>query len=110
MHPPETPVILRPSYLAICGGSHCAAMLLSLFEHWHAKPSCIFGAPWFSKSTPDMVESLLGLYKRDTVLQATQYLIERGFIEVREDPGNRFSRTRQFLFHPEAVIAARGDQ
>lgn len=121
-HPDREPlVILRQSYIELCGGDRCAAMLLANFEYWHNvkldqseqeiakardnpdyKPDLSL---WFYKSSADLEQDLLGCYARKAILKAVTWLIERGYVEWKSDPKNVMSRTRFFQFKPDRVNA-----
>jgi hypothetical protein len=122
-HPEREPLaILRKSYIDLCRGNRCAAMLLSDFEYWHNyrldrvdqeiarardndeyKPDLSL---WVYKSAPDLIEDLLGEYGRNSILVAVELLLELGFVITRSDPKDSFSRTRFFQFVPDAVNEA----
>lgn len=118
----EPLVLLRKSYIELCSGDRCAAMLLADFEYWHnykldlseeeiarQRDDPTYRADlslWVYKSTQDLVDDLLGFYRRDTVLKSVKLLEALEFVRTSSDPKNPFNKTRFFLFMPTQVNAA----
>jgi hypothetical protein len=123
-HPERDPfVTIRSWQVRACEGNHCAAALLSLFEHWHnikmddqgqaihanqvAEQHGEIGGQnvtllqWHNEA--GLESQLLGLYKRDTIRKAVNMLAEKGFITLHKNPNPRFhfDQTRYILFCPE---------
>jgi hypothetical protein len=122
-HPSNEPlVMLRTSYLKICDGHHAAAMLLNDFEYWHdvrlraienekrhaaADPDYQPNLEeWIYKSYEDLANDLIGLYGEKKIREALTTLVERGYIEVRQNPKNPYDRTKQFRFLRDTVQTA----
>ena len=126
-HPPkERFVELRTGYQAIVGQDDCAAMLLSIFEHWtnyklgqrnqaehHNQAACDESLEetqdtglWIYKSNDDLSEELLGHYSGRVISRALKTLLEYGFLLRRTNPKYGWDRTLQYLFVTEVVQAA----
>lgn len=117
--PNDTFVMLRTSYIEICNGDRCAAMLLANFEFWHNgklegmsieqtrsrddRKYVSTLTTWVYRNTDDLMTGLLGMYKRNSVLAAITRLVELGFIRTQTDPKNPFSKTRFFELQPSKV-------
>ncbi len=117
-HPPLPYVVIRPEYLAICGGNYCAAAILSFFEHWHnvklehreqaAKKNEIardHGLPpdqdeelWVYESQSELRAALLNLFSVKNIRAATDQLVEWGYLETRRNPIVGYDRKIQYLF------------
>ena len=125
-YPEKEPLILiRKSQLALCDQNHCAAALLSFFEHWHNiklgqqqqaehanRVARMHGeegtqdVSLFQYHTEEGLESgLLELYGRTMIRRGLNILTAKGFVSVHENPNTRyrFDKTHYFLFHPDKV-------
>lgn len=81
-------LILRSEYIQICGGDHCSAALLAVFEFAvNGRVEDPRDIPWIPKTIAEIQDSMLGHYSRDMVSKAVKNLQERGFLKVRVDPG-----------------------
>jgi len=118
--------LLREDYLHICEGKHCAAILLSQFEHWHNiklenreqsmltnkklqesgdKPTQITDL-WVWKSGVQAHTELMGQFGENMVSTSVRYLIEKGFLQSRTNPYNTYDQTIQYLFDVDVVQEA----
>jgi hypothetical protein len=126
-HPEDSKfLIFRAHYVAICEGNFCAAALLHVFETFHNYRSALQPMAqrnnklsenknqprsqdetlWQHHSQSDLESYILGIYKRDNIIKAIQYLERKGFIKTGSNPLHPFDRTTHYLFHPKAVQAA----
>lgn len=123
----ERLVLMRASQILLCDGDHCAAGLLSFFEHGHnykleaqreathrnnvAQQHGEEGVQDTSllqyHTEEELRVGLLGLYGTSTIRRAIALLVTKGFLSVHQNPNPRyrFDRTHYFLFHPEEVSA-----
>lgn len=118
-------LIIRRSYVDICGGSHCAAAILANFEYWtnrrlgeiedqesypepenESSPRRKPLTSWIYKTGKKLSEELIGLYNEKTTRGALQELIVLGLLEKRQNPYNPLDRTPQFKLSVEQVNAA----
>ncbi len=119
-------LIFRAHYVAICERNFCAAALLHVFESFHnyrlalqpmarrnnnlsegkSKPRSQDETLWQHHSQTDLENYILGIYKRDKIIEAIKYLDKKGFIETGSNPLHPFDRTTHYLFHPKAVQSA----
>lgn len=123
LRPEREPIaILRKSFITICNGDRCAAMLLADFEYWHNvklageeeeirkardQPGYVPNLSlWVYKSADDLTTDLLGEYGRNKVLGGVALLLTMGFLITRPDNRNNFSKGRWFLLQPDTVNAA----
>src|ERR1044071_7183721 len=115
--------VLRASFLTICEGKHCPAMILSQMMYWHdvkrdaaeqaAKQNEIAErggeAPaqdvecWVYKTGAEMQKELLGLFGEKAIAAGFLYLEQRGFLRVRSNPRYPWDRTKQYLFDAAEV-------
>jgi hypothetical protein len=111
--PKEPLVVVRSSFVSLCSGDHCAAALLNNFLYWHnwcvdrerhdntaqvADPGHQAPEPgyWFWKTGEDLESDLLGLFSGKKIRAATALLIEKGYVQSRNNPKDPFDRTKQF--------------
>lgn len=123
LRPEREPVaILRKSFIDVCGGDRCAAMLLANFEYWHniklgqseqevnkARDNERYSpnlSLWVYKSADDLTADLLGEYGRNKVLTGVSHLIDLGYVVAKPDSKDRFNRGRYFLLKPDVVNSA----
>jgi hypothetical protein len=119
----EGVAVLRESFLAICEGKHCPAMILSQMMYWHdvkrdaaeqaAKQNEIAErggeAPaqdvecWVYKTGAEMQKELMGLFGEKAIAAGFLYLEQRGFLRVRSNPRYPWDRTKQYLFDAAEV-------
>src|SRR3954447_22521337 len=109
----EPLVLIRSSFLSLCNGDHCAAALLNNFVYWHnwcvdrerqdnaakaADPGHQSAEPgyWFWKTGEELENDLLRLFSGKKIRVATALLVEKGYIETRNNPKDPFDRTKQF--------------
>ncbi|NJR63642.1 MAG: hypothetical protein HC769_35620 [Cyanobacteria bacterium CRU_2_1] len=125
-HPPnETMLVLRRWQLDACDDNHCAATLLSFFIYWHdirleqskksdyqneiAEAHGEKGKQDNSllqfHSEAELINGVLGLFKRDSIRKALNLLQEKGYITVQRNPNTRykFDKTRYFRLYPERL-------
>ena len=126
-HPATSHVaILREDYVAICGGDHCAAMLLNQFEYWHRgmilqranaravnqKLRSVGDDPtqieelWAYRMVDDIQASILGCWGRNKVLDALKALCsggENSLVLRRQSPRFIGDKSYQYLFNAPAV-------
>lgn len=123
----ERLIVIRQSQLPLCDGNHCAAALLSFFEHGHnykleqreqAEHANRVARQHGEEAKQDtsllqyhnedgLEKGLLGLYGRKTIRAALDILVQKGFVSIHKNPNPRyhFDKTHYFLFHPEAVTS-----
>lgn len=122
-HPPKTPlIIIRQEYLAICDGNHCEAAILNQFEYWTniklgQKEQAeieneiaqagglegIEGNLWIYKTHTELHKELMGLFGIRAVGTALQSLVDRGFLERRNNPKYAWDRTYQYRLETRIV-------
>lgn len=90
------PIIIRPEYLEICEGDHCAAAILDLFKRWSASKLKKKADSWIYKSQPELCEDLMGLFGRNRVGIALLKLRDWGYLNHRQNPRNRQDKTLQY--------------
>src|SRR5262245_29285861 len=96
----ERLILVRESQLQLCNGNHCAAALLSFFEHWHnyklGQQSQAIHANQVAEQhgevgmqdvtllqhhrEEELEAGLLGLYGRKSIRQAVTLLIQKGYL------------------------------
>lgn len=119
----EGVAVLRESFLAICEGKHCPAMILSQMMYWHdvkrdaaeqaAKQNEIAERGgetpaqdvecWVYKTGAEMQKELMGLFGEKAIAAGFLYLEQRGFLRVRSNPRYPWDRTKQYLFDAAEV-------
>jgi len=127
-YPEHEPLLLiRKSQLRICDGDHCAAALLSFFEHWHNVKLAQQGQAAHANRVAEqhgeegmqdmtllvyqteegLERGLLGLYGRSTIRKSLRLLLTKGFLTIHTNPNPRyrFDKTHYFQFHPDKVSA-----
>jgi hypothetical protein len=87
-------------------GNRCAAFLLSLFEHWHNCALAMMSrgqrdSPWQWHKITDLVDELLGFYKRDAIIEAIALLVGKTAIKTMQL--DAYDRTTHYLFQPEVI-------
>ena len=115
-HPKVEPlVILRASYLAMCGEDHCQAILLGVVEYWtnkrlekmrDGKRRPRSNGPYFFATLDDLSGYTLGLYKPRSISKAIEGLIGRGYVIRQRNPVHKYDRTYQYTLNYEAVQMA----
>ena len=120
-------ILIREWQVAFCQGDHCAAALLSFFEHGHnikldrcRQTSALntlatrAGFPTAQEESLDQCHTaeqlqagLLHLYGEKKIRQARQSLITKGVITEHTHPSPRltFDKTLFFRFHPKVINA-----
>jgi len=117
-------VIIREDYLIICDDNHCAAALLNIFEYWtniklgnqeqaqvENKIAAAGGAApvesdlWIYKSIPELQTECMGLFGETKISKGLKFILDKGFIESRNNPKYGWDRTLQYRFQFEAVQA-----
>lgn len=119
----EPLVVVRASFLRLCDGDHCAAVLLNNFVYWHdwcvthgrydvtasaADPDHQPADPerWFWKTTEGLVnDDLLRLWGEKKVRAAIDLLEAKRYAQSRFNPKNRYDRTKQYRLVPERLTA-----
>lgn len=121
-------VIVRQSWVEICEGNHCAAMLLNFFVSWHDwklehQPHAIrenaiadrHGYKPEQNTTllqhhtlSELKNGLVGFFAERTISKGIAKLVELGFLEQRRNPNPRykFDQTHYYLVFPEAIQSA----
>lgn len=101
-------IVIRPDYLTLCEGNHCAAAILDLFRRWtfYKKNKGGEAGAWIYKSQPNMAADMFGLFGENKVAAALNYLCDKGFLKWRHNPHSRQNKTRQYRFEDAAVKAA----
>ena len=81
-HAKQPLVILRADYLKIAQGNHCAAKLLSVFEHW-ANWFVLENKPpgWVKLTNEALIAHLLGQHGEKQIRCAIKLLVDLGFIK-----------------------------
>jgi len=87
-------------------GNRCAAFLLSLFEHWHNCALAMMSrgqrdTPWQWHKIADLVDELLGFYRRDAIIEAIALLVGKTAIKTMQL--DAYDRTTHYLFQPEVI-------
>lgn len=123
--PGDTFLVIRASYVKLCNGNIVAAALIHIFEQWHISK---LSAKEQAKRDNDIAErfgdqrtqsenlyqwhtsesleaALMGMAKRDTILQARKQLVSMGVISEHRNPNPKYSfdKTTYFLFDPDVV-------
>ena len=120
-------LVVRESYLGICGGDICEAQLLNSLERWYAYKLQVRSeargrnksarqrgvapdvdeALWVRMSAGEWAEKeLLGIYNEKTIRAKLKSLVDRGFIWTRAHPKFGWDRTPQWLFNRVTVQEA----
>lgn len=84
---------LRESYVILCGGNHCAAALLSVFERltnsqlnlWEAVGRKE-GLIWIQARVEKLVSMMFGLYTDKSVREALKFLLSRQLVTQSSTP------------------------
>lgn len=98
----ECILILRPSYVRICDGDHCGALLLAAFEYWtdHMKSRRPI---W--KTRGQLQTELFGMYGVRTIGESLNALIQKGYLLSYASP-RPTDRTRHFELNTSKISAA----
>lgn len=126
-HPQNHPlIIIRKWQVEFCEGDVCAAALMSFFEYWHniklatqprAKHQNDVAENHGEERTQDeslwqwhtaeQIEAGVMVYKRDKIRAGIKMLVDKGVIQVGNNPNARykFDRTKFFLFNPDICNA-----
>jgi hypothetical protein len=123
---PEEPiVVIRKGFLLLCEGDHCRAAVLGQMAYWtdtklraadqaapHNRLAEAAGEAerwpedaWIYKSREELSQDLLGLYGDNKCRDALKWLVERGLLETRHNPINRWDRTIQYRLRIEELRA-----
>jgi hypothetical protein len=121
-------VIIRHSWVEICEGNHCAALLLNFLVSWHDwkldhQPKAHWendvaerhGDRGLQNTTllqhhtaSELKDGTIGMYGEKTILKAISILIDLGFIAKFRNPNPRykFDQTHHYLVFPKKIQAA----
>jgi hypothetical protein len=122
-HRPKTPiVILSADYLELCDGDPAAAIILKILEYWtdiklsHGSQTEIENQKrkqageeplehdlWIYKTGEAFQEDSLGLLKEHDVTRGLKVLLDKGFIERRNNPKFKWDRTWQYRINVELI-------
>lgn len=125
----SVPGVKRISYseveLTLCDGDHAAANLLGIMIYWNrvkvrSNPQVLAENErrakdgldsievdrWVYKTYEGFVDDSMGNLKRHDVKRGLKLLLERGFIEDRNNPRFQWDRTKQYRLNVDAVNAA----
>ena len=113
-HPSKVPlIVIRNDYIAICEDSpsaHCAGTILGVIEYWttHLQKSAHHSSPlpWIYKSQQSLKEDVLGLFGLNTIHKSLQWLVDRGFLNRRRNPKNRWDKTWQYQLAADVIQPA----
>ncbi len=123
-------VILRESYLKICGDIH-SAILLSYFEYWHNVKVSMLSKNIQSNNiaerhgdtrtqdetlyqfhtNQEIYDECMGMISIKGIAKARKRLVELGFITEHKNPNPRyaFDNTTYFLLHDDVINSAISD-
>jgi hypothetical protein len=85
--------ILRVTYVHLCDGDVCAALLLAAIEDWticKLKNNGDIEIMWLDVHVDSLVDSVCGAFGRDRVLASFEGLKKKGFVEQHDSPGWTF--------------------
>lgn len=107
-HPSKNYRPLRPAYVTICGGHACAALILSLMEHWHYWKQQANGQKYREHvflTQEQICEELYGAYGIAAIRTACTKLHNLGYVirSFNPDPRKKWDRTYHYRFDPKAV-------
>ena len=125
VHPKrEALIIIRKWQLEFCDGDKVAAALLSFFEYWHnhrldsaeqdekknavakyhGEDGISINLLQFHKNE-DLVNGIMGIGKKNSVIKARKFLVEKNVISEHRNPNPRykFDNTTHYQFHPEII-------
>jgi hypothetical protein len=125
-HKPNDPlIIVRESYIDICGGNRNAAIVLSYFEYWHnikigmvKKNQTLNNIAEKHGDQPDhdttlfqwhtrqeIYDSCFGMVAINKIKEACSLLESKGFLSLHRNPNPKYSfdRTIFYLFNPKQV-------
>lgn len=97
---------LRRAYVEMCDGNACAALLLANFEHWTNLRAERGQDGWVYRSRDELRSDLFRAYGHAAIDKALCLLVDRGFIERRNNPKVGFDRKFQYQLGTEAIQAA----
>ena len=118
-------IIIRKWQVEACDNNHCAAAMLSIFEYWHnykldsqkvnkrmnevalnhGEEAVHDESLYQFHNTEDLIDNLLGLYRKDSINRAIDLLVQKKFVSVHRNPNPkyRFDATRHFLLLTENI-------
>ena len=119
-------VVLREDFFDICGGNHAAALVLGQMYHWHqVKVDGMDDAIthnelavkagdspaqrtdlWVYKQQAEIHAELLKMVGERAIGPAFAFLVERGFLQTRENPFSKWDKRKQYRFRNSAVQTA----
>ncbi|MGL4617907.1 MAG: hypothetical protein ACRCZS_02445 [Chroococcidiopsis sp.] len=121
-------IIVRKSWIEICDGNHCAAMLLNFLVSWHdwkieQQPRAmrenqvaeLHGDAGTQNTSliqhhtiGELRDGLLGMYSKDAIAKGLRILIAKNFISQQRNPNPRykFDQTRHYLVFSASIQAA----
>lgn len=129
-HAPSSRIVaIRQDYLGICSEAkspHCAAALLSAFEHWtnhkyetrrkqgaindlrkkKNKPARKLSSLWIFMSQEEFIPELLGLYGERVITNMLTWLEQMKFIRRRNNRSKLWDRKYQYLLMTNHVQKA----
>lgn len=111
--------ILREDFLEFCDSNRCAAILISYFEYWHKdRTRQVFHSmqldPTFKPEESDyyqqqsiktICDGILNEYKRETVSEGVNFLINKGVLRIIDEARFRQNTARTYLFVPGPIIS-----
>lgn len=111
----ESPlVILRRDFFVLlsnCTHSqkqlpYCAAKLIDYYLHWHKWKMSTHRTPWFYQPVKNIYEDLMQEHSRHLIREAIALLMQLGYLERRNNPGNGQDRTYQYRLCIKRIIKA----
>jgi hypothetical protein len=110
-HPARSRFVqLRDSYMELCDGDACAALLLADFVGWTdhrlSGQEERGGDVWIYRSREELRDDLCGAFGLGKIDAALELLMERGFLKRRRNPKLGWDRKWQYLLNVPAVQRA----
>ena len=105
----DSMILVRKSFLDICGGDTEAAILLSYLTYWHnkkaekAKNSADISKFLQYHTKEKILQETLGLLSHRGLMRARVKLKDLGFIAEYNNPKYKFDRTIHYLVNTKAV-------
>lgn len=97
-------LIIRQSYVTLCGGDHCAAAIMSAFEYLTNCRLALLeaagdseGLVWITISVDALVREMVDLYGRRSAIESLKMLVDKGLlVEAGE-----FRSAKNYLLNTE---------
>lgn len=115
-------IVIYADQLAACDGHHCTAALLNVFEYWHSvrlsqiqqerkrasteqdyQPNL---STWIYKNIQDLSDDIIGMFGETSISKSVVTLLEKGFIESKQNTTNPFDRTKMYRLNTARVQEA----